>query len=153
MKKLSAALGYVVTVALAAGALHWLYSSLLHTWVDTGSAGIAAMCGGLAAGLAWPRVNRSTGTAGRRVIMEVSARTAGIFYLSFTAMTVGGALFAEYVGQADGALEAAAIIVLSLPLAVLFSTGAMIYLTAGAAFFASLAAAAVWVRVARRIGA
>ncbi|HYH19990.1 MAG TPA: hypothetical protein VD995_15360 [Azospirillum sp.] len=150
MKDFRAALGYVVSVALSAWALHGAFTAFLTLRADPGSSTEAGLCALVAAALSWPRRPLHELPLRQRHAATVGSRTAGLFYLLFTATTVVERA-PEYMEYVDGLAETILYVVFSLPLLVLFSTGAMIYGTAAVGFFVSIGMATLWMRVARAL--
>ncbi|HEY0832428.1 MAG TPA: hypothetical protein VGE72_00855 [Azospirillum sp.] len=150
MKGITAALGYVVSIALSAWALHGAFTSLLTLRADPGSSVEAGLCALVAAALSWPRRPLHELPLRQRHAATIGSRTAGLFYLLFTATTVIERA-PEYMQFVDGVAETLLYVVFSLPLMIMFSTGAMIYGTAAAGFFVSILLATLWARVARRL--
>ncbi|HYD65172.1 hypothetical protein [Azospirillum sp.] len=150
MNDFRAAVGYVASVALSAWALHGAFTSFLTLRADPGSSIEAGLCALAAAALSWPRRPLHELPLRQRHAATIGSRTAGVFYLLFTALTVIERA-PEYMEYVDGVAETVLYVVFSLPLLILFSTGAMIYGTAAAGFFVSIALATLWMRVARRL--
>jgi hypothetical protein len=152
MKDIRAALGYAVSAALSAGVLHGAFTAFLTLRADPGSSTEAGLCALVAAALSWPRRPLEELPLRQRHAATVGSRTAGLFYLMFTAVTITERA-PEYMEYVDGWAETILYVVFSLPLLVLFSTGAMIYGTAAAGFFVSIGLATLWMRLARRLAA
>ncbi|WP_029007379.1 hypothetical protein [Azospirillum halopraeferens] len=148
MREIAIAVGYATTLALAAAAGHAGFTTLLDLRAEAEAGTLAALCAAVAAAVAWPRGPLERVQARPRAALEIGSRAAGLFYLLFTAVTVvqnAGPYFAQTSGMAETVMVA----LFSLPMVVLFATGAMIWSTAGAGFFLSILLARLWLRLAR----
>ncbi|MGQ9371647.1 hypothetical protein [Azospirillum sp. A39] len=151
MRDSVAAVGYATTLAVAAYGGHAGFTALLDLRAEAGSSALAALCAAVAAAVFWPRGPLERLRERRRPALEIGCRTAGLFYLLFTAVTVAQNA-GPYFDGADGVAETVMVAVFSLPMVVLFATGAMIWTTAGAGVFVSVAAARLWLRAAPPAG-
>jgi len=149
MRDIATALGYALTIAVAAILFHVGYTQLLGLRTDPLAMAMAALCGAVSGAVAWPGPPAEPALAHPRAAMMIGSRTALLFYVLFTIATVIER-FPEYFGAVDGVQQTFTTMLLSLPALVVVSLGVMIYATMGAAFFVSVFIAAGWVRLARR---
>ncbi|WP_448189822.1 hypothetical protein [Azospirillum sp. sgz301742] len=149
MRDIATALGYTLTVALAAFACYVGYTTILGLRSDPLAQVAAALCGVVSGAVAWPRPPLAVALSRPHIALQIGSRTALLFYLLFTTATVVER-FPEYFGEVDGVNQSVATLLLSLPALVVMSLGAMIYATFGAAFFLSVFLASIWVWLARR---
>ncbi|HYG89125.1 MAG TPA: hypothetical protein VD978_23020 [Azospirillum sp.] len=147
MRDGATALGYALTVALAAIVFYAGFTTLLDLRADPLAYGAVALCGTISGAVAWPRTHEEFGRS--HVALQIGSRTAIWFYLLFTTATVTER-FPEYFGEIDGGTQTLMTMLFSLPALIVASLGAMIYATFGAAFFISAFIAGGWVRLARR---
>lgn len=149
MRGIATALGYTLTVAVAAVVCYVAYTTLFGLRSDPLAQMAAALCGGVSGAIGWPRPPVAEALARPRIALQIGSRTALWFYLLFTTATVVER-FPEYFGALDGIHQTVASMLFSLPALVVMSLGAMIYATFGAAFFLSVFIATGWVWLARR---
>lgn len=149
MKDVATALGYALTIAVAASLFYAGYTHLLGLRSDAVAMAAAGLCGAASATLAWPGASGDDVLNRPRADLVIGSRTALLFYVLFTTATVIER-FPEYFGAVDGINQTLTTLLLSLPGLVVVSLGAMIYATMGAAFFLSVIVARFWVRQARR---
>jgi len=150
MKDIATALGYAVTIGVAALLFYVGYTQVLGLRSDPLAMAAAALCGAVSGAVAWPSPPFEEALARPRADLVIGSRTALLFYVLFTTATVIER-FPEYFGAVDGVHQTFSTMLLSLPALVVVSLGVMIYATMGAAFFLSTFIAAVWVRLARRV--